>query len=609
MAKIDTSNDKNDFKLNLGKHGSKDRKAVVKPKNFKGTIRRLWRYFLVHKSTIYIVFLISILSTFLSLIMPYLVGKSIDTMSLSSGIVDFPVLKIVVLVLLLTYVLDASISFIQNFIMAGLSQRIVLSLRRELFSKLQRLPISYFDTNSHGDTMSRLTNDIDNISLTITQSTIQLISGIIMLIGSFTMMIILSPILTFASLITIPLVIGLTKLITNKTKILFKKQQTCLGSLNGQIEEIISGIQIVKAFNREERVVDRFEKINTELCDVGIKAQIYSGFMMPILNVIGNLGFTVVAGLGGILAVKDIITVGVIASFISYSKQFTRPLNDLSDVFNTLQSAIASAERVFELLDEKEEDGDKDNIDDFKDIVGEVEFKNVCFGYRKDVSIIKDLSFKIGAGSKIAIVGPTGAGKTTIVNLLTRFYEVSSGSILIDGNDIRLYRREDLRKLFGIVLQDTYLFSGTIKENIKYGKLEASDEEVIEASKMANAHNFIKHLPMGYDTLLSESGGNLSQGQKQLLAISRAILCDATILILDEATSNVDTRTELKIQQGMMKLMEGKTSFIIAHRLSTIKDSDIIMVVDKGNIVEIGNHHELIKNKGIYFDMFTSQNI
>lgn len=609
MAKIDTSNDKNDFKLNIGKNMNKGIKTGKKPKDFKGTITRLWKYFFEHKSTIFIVFIISILSTALSLIMPYLVGKSIDTMSLPSGIVNFSVLKIIVLILLVTYVLDASISFIQNFIMAGLSQKIVLSLRRELFNKLQRLTISYFDTNSHGDTMSRLTNDIDNISLTITQSTIQLISGIIMLIGSFTMMIILSPILTFASLITIPLVIGLTKLITNKTKLLFKKQQTSLGALNGQIEETISGIQIVKAFNREEKVVDIFEKVNTELCDVGTKAQIYSGFMMPILNVIGNLGFTVVAGLGGILAVKDIITVGVIASFISYSKQFTRPLNDLSDVFNTLQSAIASAERVFELLDEKEEDKDIEGVDNFKNIIGEVEFKNVCFGYRKDVSIIKDLSFKVSAGSKIAIVGPTGAGKTTIVNLLTRFYEVSSGSILIDGNDIRSYRREDLRKLFGIVLQDTYLFSGTIKENIKYGKLEASDEEVIEAAKMANAHNFIKHLPMGYNTLLSESGGNLSQGQKQLLAIARAILCDATILILDEATSNVDTRTELKIQQGMMKLMEGKTSFIIAHRLSTIKDSDIIMVVDKGNIVEIGNHHELIKNEGIYFDMFISQYI
>lgn len=607
MAKVYGSNSKGDFKLNLGKHGNKDSKIVIKPKNFKGTTIRLWKYFIVHKSTLFIVFLISILSTCLSLIMPYLVGKSIDAMSLFNGRVDFAVLKIIVLILLLTYVLDASISFIQNFIMAELSQKIVLNLRKELFNKLQKLHISYFDTNSHGDTMSRLTNDVDNISLTITQSTIQLISGIIMLIGSFIMMIILSPLLTFASLITIPLVMGLTKLITNKTKLLFKKQQTSLGILNGQIEETISGIQIVKAFNREEKVVDTFEKVNTELCTVGIKAQIYSGFMMPILNVIGNLGFTVVAGFGGILAVKNAITVGVIASFISYSKQFTRPLNDLSDIFNTLQSAVASGERVFELLDEKEEEDDKQNINKVETISGEVEFKNVSFGYREDVSIIKNLSFKIKPGSKIAIVGPTGAGKTTIVNLLTRFCEVNSGRILIDKNDIRLYKREDLRKLFGIVLQDTYLFSGTIKENIKYGKLEASDEEVIEASKMANAHNFIKHLPLEYNTILSESGGNLSQGQKQLLAIARAILCDAAILILDEATSNVDTRTELKIQQGMMKLMEGKTSFIIAHRLSTIKESDVIMVVDKGNIVEMGNHQELIKNKGIYYEMFISQ--
>lgn len=607
MAKVYGSNSKGDFKLNLGKHGNKDSKIVIKPKNFKGTTIRLWKYFIVHKSTLFIVFLISILSTCLSLIMPYLVGKSIDAMSLFNGRVDFAVLKIIVLILLLTYVLDASISFIQNFIMAELSQKIVLNLRKELFNKLQKLHISYFDTNSHGDTMSRLTNDVDNISLTITQSTIQLISGIIMLIGSFIMMIILSPLLTFASLITIPLVMGLTKLITNKTKLLFKKQQTSLGILNGQIEETISGIQIVKAFNREEKVVDTFEKVNTELCTVGIKAQIYSGFMMPILNVIGNLGFTVVAGFGGILAVKNAITVGVIASFISYSKQFTRPLNDLSDIFNTLQSAVASGERVFELLDEKEEEDDKQNINKVETISGEVEFKNVSFGYREDVSIIKNLSFKIKPGSKIAIVGPTGAGKTTIVNLLTRFCEVNSGRILIDKNDIRLYKREDLRKLFGIVLQDTYLFSGTIKENIKYGKLEASDEEVIEASKMANAHNFIKHLPLEYNTILSESGGNLSQGQKQLLAIARAILCDAAILILDEATSNVDTRTELKIQQGMMKLMEGKTSFIIAHRLSTIKESDVIMVVDKGNIVEMGNHQELIKNKGIYYGMFISQ--
>lgn len=580
---------------------------VEKPKNFKNTLKRLWSYFGAERKILIITFILIIIDSGVTLLGPYFIGRSIDSMSLKGEKVDFNLLTIMIIALFISYIVDAALTLVQGFLVASSSQRIVRNMRNNLFLKLQKLPVMFFDTNPHGDIMSRLSNDIDNVSTTISQSAIQLMSGVIAIIGSLIMMIILSPILTLASLITVPLVFLLTKSIAKKTGKLFKNQQIELGKLNGHIEETISGIHVVKAFNHEEKTIIEFDSINERLCEVGLKAQIFSGFLMPIMNVINNIGFAAVAGVGGVLAVKNMITVGVIASFLSYSRQFVRPLNNLANVFNTLQSAVAGAERVFEILDQSEEAEDAADSKTIDRVQGNVKFQNVYFGYRKDVNILKDINFEAKKGETIALVGPTGAGKTTIVNLLTRFYDVTKGEISIDGVDIRNYTRDSLRKCFGIVLQDTYLFTGTIKENIKYGNLEASDEKLIMAARMSNAHEFIKRLPKGYDTILSESGSNLSQGQRQLLAIARAILTNPSILILDEATSSVDTRTELKIQEAMLKLMQGRTSFIIAHRLSTIKDANKIMVIDDGRIVEMGSHDELISKKGKYYHMYFNQ--
>jgi ATP-binding cassette subfamily B protein len=580
---------------------------VVKPKDFKKTIFRLWTYFGSERKYLSLIFILILLGTSIGLVVPFLIGKAVDSMSKGTGYVNFDMLSIIIAALVTAYITDYFINLLQGFTMAGVSQRIVKSLRNSLFSKLQKLPVSFFDTRTHGELMSRLSNDIESVSSTISQSTVQLMSSIITITGSFIMMIRLSPLLTLASIITIPMVFTLTKIVAKRTKPLFKEQQVSLGKINGHIEENISGIQVVKAFNHEDKVIEEFEEINNKLRQVGIKAQILSGYIMPLMNVISNVGFTAVAAVGGILAVKNMITIGVIASFLSYSRQFARPLNEVASIFNTLQSAVAGAERVFEVLDEREEQKDSEGAKILENPKGHVVFENVSFGYRRDIKVLKDINFEAKPGSNIALVGPTGAGKTTIVNLLTRFYDVTSGRILIDGVDIEEYTRDSLRRCFGIVLQDTYLFSGTIKENIKYGKLDASDEEVEKAAAMVNADVFIKRLPKGYDTMLSESGSNLSQGQRQLLAIARAILADPPILILDEATSSVDTRTELHIQEAMLKLMEGRTSFIIAHRLSTIRDADTIMVIDKGQIMEQGNHEELITKQGIYNGMYFSQ--
>ncbi|MFS0774589.1 ABC transporter ATP-binding protein [Neobacillus sp. 3P2-tot-E-2] len=578
---------------------------IVKPKNFKETIKRLWYYFGNERRMLSIVFLFIFFSAALSLLSPFLIGKAVDAISLKTQ-VDFNFLEVMVVILISAFILDAVLTFLQGWLMAGVSQRIVKRLRDALFKKLQNLPVAFFDKRTHGELMSRLSNDIDNVSSTISQSTTQLMSGVIVISGSFIMMLILSPILTVASLVTVPLVFLLTKTIAKRTSVLFKDQQIQLGKLNGQIEETISGIEVVKAFNHEEKVISEFEEVNQKLREVGLKAQIWSGFLMPIMNVINNLGFAIVAVTGGFLAVENMITVGAIASFITYSRQFVRPLNDLAQIFNMLQSGVAGAERVFEILDEQEEP------DDLPDAVvlnnkGHVVFENVSFGYRGDVPILKNVSFESDIGSSTALVGPTGAGKTTIVNLLTRFYDVTEGRILLDGRDIREYTRDSLRSCFGFVLQDTYLFSGTIKENIKYGKPGASDEEVINAAKMANADAFIKRLPNQYETILSENGGNLSQGQRQLIAIARVILAKPAVLILDEATSSIDTRTELHIQEALLSLMEGRTSFIIAHRLNTIRDADRIMVIENGKIVEQGNHGELMDEQGRYYNMFFNQ--
>lgn len=587
--------------------GNRFNGPTAKPKNFKGTLRRLCMYFGEEKRILFIIMFFVIIDAVINLYIPYFIGKSIDTMSSENHIVKFSFLKVFVIALLSSYILDAILNFAQGFLMAGAAQRIVKRLRNVLFNKLQKLPVSFFDLHTHGEVMSRLTNDIDNISSTISQSATSFMSGVVAILGSLIMMLYLSPALTLASIITIPLVIILTKTIAGKSKVLFKKQQEELGKLNGHMEESISGFEVVKAFNHEEKIIKEFNEINKSLCTVSIKAQICSGFLMPLMNVINNIGFAAVAGVGGILATKNIITVGVIASFLSYSRQFSRPLNDLANIFNNLQSALAGAERVFEVLDEKEEAPDRKDAYNELEIAGNVEFKYVSFGYRKDSPIIKNLSFYAKAGSNIALVGSTGAGKTTIINLLTRFYDITEGKILIDNRDIKDYSRNTLRKYFGIVLQDTYLFNGTIMENIRYGNLKANDEEVKKAASMARADLFIKKLPKAYNTLLTESGSNLSQGQRQLLSIARAILSNPSILILDEATSSVDTRTELHIQEAMIKLMKGRTSFIIAHRLSTIVNADTILVIDNGEIVEKGNHAELINKKGKYYNMFYSQ--
>lgn len=587
--------------------GHRGMTPVIKPKNFKETFKRLWTYFGKERKLLMTILVLIIGSSGLGLLVPFLIGRAVDSMSSNKMSVDFNMLKIITFILIITYFIDSFMNFIQGWIMAGISQRIVLNLRGTLFQKLQRLPVSFFDSHTHGEVMSRLTNDIENISTTISQSTIQLMSSSINIVGAFIMMIILSPLLTLASIITIPMVFFMTNIIARKTKVLFKEQQIMLGKLNGDIEEAISGIQVIKAFNREENVIGQFEEVNSKLCHVGIKAQVWSGYIMPLMNVINNIGFAAVASVGGILALRGLITVGIIASFLSYSRQFSRPLNDLANIFNTLQSAVAGAERVFETLDEDEEAKDVEEAKILEDVRGEVTFNQVNFSYRADKPILKNINFNVNAGINVALVGSTGAGKTTIVNLLTRFYEVSQGEILIDGKNIKEYTRDSLRKCFGIVLQDTYLFSGTIKENIKYGRLDAKDEEVEAAAVMANADHFINRLPHGYDTMLLDGGVNLSQGQRQLLAIARAILANPSILILDEATSNVDTRTELKIQEAMLKLMKGRTSFIIAHRLSTIKDADIIMVIDGGEIIEAGSHQELIDKKGAYHKLYESQ--
>ena len=583
------------------------RMNVEKAKDVRHTLKRLWNFFKIEKKELYITFVLIFISGLLGISVPFLIGKAIDAIFPGVNLVEFEKLKIISLALISIYIMDNILTFLQEYIVAGIAQRVVYNLRENLFKKLQSLPIIFFDTHTHGEIMSRLTNDIEEISTTISQTTVQLMTSLTNIIGSLVMMIYLSPIMTAASFITIPMVYYMTKFVASKTKLFFRDQQRTLGNLNGHIEETIGGISVVKAFNNEKKVIEDFKTENDILRDVGVKAQIWSGLIMPLMNVINNFGFALIAILGGTLAVKGMISIGVIASFISYSKQFTRPLNELANTFNTLQSGLAGAERVFEILDTEEERKDGEDAIEIGNIQGEVEFKNVSFEYEKGEPVLKDISFKIKPGTNIALVGPTGAGKTTIVNLLTGFYEINQGQILIDGINIRDYKKDDLRKIFGMVLQDTYLFSGTIKENIRYGNLQATDEEIEKAAVLARADDYIGKLALGYETYINEGGTNLSQGQRQLLAISRAVLSDPSILILDEATSSVDTRTELKIQEAMVKLMKNRTTFIIAHRLSTIRDADIIMVIDRGKIIEAGSHEELLNYKGHYYDLYKSQ--
>lgn len=580
---------------------------TAKPKNAKGTLMRIINIYMRWAKTIFLAMILTAVSSVISVAIPYFVGKTFNSFKISTKAVDSKMLTLLLSIILALYITNWLISSINGVIMLKVSQKLVFALRTEFFDKMQKLPLEFYDTRSHGDTMSRITNDVDNISSTLAQTTTQLISSVLTIIGSFVVMITLNLPLTLVVLLCIPLVTLLTKTIASKSRAYFLAQQRSLGSLNGVIEENILGLKMVKAFGKQQDVLNQFQEINEKLCESSSKAQVWSGYMMPLMNVINNFIFAVVAIVGGVLSVGYGLAIGTVVSFMSYSKQFAQPLNSVAGMFNTIQSALAGAERVFEILDSKEEPADIEDAIDMVNPSGNVTFEDVCFSYNKTTPILRNVSFKVNAGETVALVGETGAGKTTIVNLLTRFYDADSGRILIDNEPITNLKRDSLRKCFSVVLQDTCLFTGTIMDNIRYSQIDATDEQVINAAKIARAHDFIDKLPKGYHTMVSGATDNLSQGQRQLIAIARAVLCDSPILILDEATSSVDTKTEKDIQRALLSLMKNRTSFLIAHRLSTIRDADHIMVIGDGKILESGNHKTLMDIKGQYYKMVISQ--
>ncbi|EQF24285.1 ABC transporter family protein [Clostridioides difficile CD160] len=589
--------------------------AGQKANDFKGTMRKLIAYLSKFKISIILVIVFAIGSASFSIVGPKILGKA--TTKIFEGLVskvsggnvgiDFDAIGKILAFLLCLYLISALFSFIQGFIMSGISQKVSYNLRKEISVKLDRLPMKYFDTKTHGEILSRITNDIDTLSQSLNQSMTQLITSVTTMIGVLIMMLSISGIMTLVAILILPISMFVISRIVKKSQKYFRSQQEYLGNVNGQVEETYSGQTIVKAFNREEEVIEEFDKLNDNLYNSAWKSQFLSGIMQPLMMFIGNLGYVMVSILGGWLAIKKTIEVGDIQSFIQYVRNFTQPMTQIAQVANLLQSTAAASERVFEFLEEEEEDQIVENAVSIDGLEGKIDFENVNFGYNPNKTIINDFSVNVKPGQKVAIVGPTGAGKTTIVKLLMRFYDVNSGAILIDGHNIKDFNRSELREMFGMVLQDTWLFSGSIMENIRYGKLNATDEEVIEAAKSAHVHRFIKTLPDGYKMKLNEEASNVSQGQKQLLTIARAILADPKILILDEATSSVDTRTEVLIQKAMDNLMEGRTSFVIAHRLSTIRDADMILVMNEGDIVEQGNHEELLKKGGFYANLYNSQ--
>ena len=593
----------------MGPHGGNE-----KAKDFKGTLKKLLHYMNAFKVQMILIVIFAVCGTTFTIIGPKILGKA--TTEIANGLMskvsggsgmDFGKIAQILLITLGLYLISTLCSFIQGFLMTGVSQKTTYRLRQEISEKINRMPMNYFDTKPVGEVLSRVTNDVDTLGQSLNQSATQMIQSVTTLIGVLIMMLTISPLMTLVTLVILPISMLLIGFVMKHSQKYFRGQQEYLGNVNGQVEEVYSGHGIIKAFNKEESVIGSFDETNDKLYDSAWKSQFFSGMMMPIMQFIGNLGYVVVAIMGGFLTIKKTIEEGDIQSFIQYVRTFTQPIQQIAQVANMLQMTAAASERVFEFLEEEEEDQVAEHPVSVENLEGNVSFEHVHFGYNTDKIIINDFSADVKEGQKIAIVGPTGAGKTTMIKLLMRFYDVNGGSIKIDGHDVRDFNRSELRQMFGMVLQDTWLFNGSIRDNIKYGKLDATDEEVIQAAKAAHVHQFVKTLPGGYDMELNEEANNVSQGQKQLLTIARAILADPKILILDEATSSVDTRTEVLIQKAMDNLMKGRTSFVIAHRLSTIRDADLILVMKDGDIVEQGNHEELLKKGGFYADLYNSQ--
>lgn len=595
------------------------RMPAEKAKDFKGTLRRLIKYLRPRMVQLIIVLIMAIASTVFSIFSPKVMGKATTKlfegaygklMGVEGASIDFGYINDILILLAGLYLLSALFSYIQQYVMAGVAQKVVYDMREQINSKLERLPLKYFDSRTHGEILSRATNDVDNISTTLQQSLTQLITSIVTIIGVIVMMLTISPWLTLITITTLPLSFIVIMAISKRSQTYFVRQQKSLGQLNGHVEEMYTGHRIIKAFGNEPQSLKDFDEINDKLYDSGWRSQFMSGMIMPLMMFIGNLGYVLICVVGGIFVTKKMIDVGDIQAFIQYSRQFTQPIAQTANIANIIQSTIASAERVFELLDEEEEVKEVNTtlvkLDEGAP-EGSVEFRHVKFGYKEDAILIEDMNIEVSPGQTIAIVGPTGAGKTTLINLLMRFYELNDGEIIIDGVNITDMKRSDLRSKFGMVLQDTWLFNGTIRDNIAYGHEGASEADVVRALKAAHADHFIRTLPLGYNTVLNEEASNISQGQKQLITIARAILADPSILILDEATSSVDTRTELLIQKAMNALMQNRTSFVIAHRLSTIRDADLILVMNQGSVIEKGNHEELLAQGGFYADLYNSQ--
>lgn len=575
-----------------------------RPKNTRETLKRLWGYLRRHRSILIVTSIMVIINAILNVIAPYLLGYTIDNYIIPG---DLAGLLMMVLVLIGVHAAQSLITWVQTVVMVSAAQRTVRDIRNDLFRHLQKLPLRFFDQRPHGEVMSRLTNDVENVNQVLAEGVIQIVSGVVSMVGVAAIMLWVNPLLAIFSMVwTAGMTLVITRFIGPRTRVGFRAQQAALGNLNGLIEETVTGQRVVKAYHREPVVIEQFQQANLELRKAATRAQIFAGFTGPMMNFVNNTGLAVIGGIGGWIALGGGASVGTIASFITYSRQFGRPLNEIANLYNMIQSAIAGAERVFATIDEPVET-DAPHARSLSDMRGEVIFENVDFSYTPGVPVLKKINLHAEPGQLIALVGPTGAGKTTIINLLTRFYEIDGGKVTIDGVDIRDLRKTDLRQQLGIVLQDTFLFSGTVMDNIRYGRLDASDDEVIAAAKLANADQFIHRLPNGYHTQLSERASNISQGQRQLLAIARAILANPRILILDEATSSVDTRTEQQIQEAMLRLMEGRTSFVIAHRLSTIRDADQILVINQGEVIERGTHESLLAANGFYARLYNSQ--